>query len=90
MAAHGLFTAQAGRILDDPAISGLVVTDSIADVSQRIRPSSGGVAPALHVMSAASLLAQAIGTPSAPWAASPRQEAGLFIRVFRWASASGT
>lgn len=62
VAAHGLFNAQAGATLNDPALTGLVVTDSIADASKRIRPAKDATAPACRVLSAASLLATAIGS----------------------------
>jgi ribose-phosphate pyrophosphokinase len=57
LAAHGLFIAPAAEVLADPAISRIVVTDSVPPFRL---PTSGAVASKLHTVSAVPLFAQAI------------------------------
>ncbi|MDT4863229.1 ribose-phosphate diphosphokinase [compost metagenome] len=65
-AAHGLFTGEACRVLGDPAISRVVVTDSVP--SFRV-PADSALASKLTVVSAAALFARAVnercGSPAA-------------------------
>lgn len=67
-AAHGLFTGEACRVLGDPAISRVVLTNSVP--SFRVLADSA-LAGKLTVVSAAALFAQAVSARCEPLAAAP-------------------
>ncbi|MBA4176373.1 MAG: ribose-phosphate pyrophosphokinase [Leptothrix sp. (in: Bacteria)] len=63
-AAHGLFTGEAARTLDDPAITRLVVSDSVPPFRL---PAGSAVAGRLQVVAAAPLFAQALRESREAW-----------------------
>ncbi len=67
-AAHGLFTGEACRVLGDPAINRVVVTNSVP--SFRV-PADSALAGKLTVVSAAALFAQAVTARCEPLPAVP-------------------